>query len=303
MGQLEDMELFTEIVRANGITHAADRLNIAPSAVSRRLKDIEARLGVQLMNRTTRQMALTESGRTYLAHAERILADFEEANNDIMRTGADLSGTIRMSAPLSFGISHLAPAVAEFIQAHPRVLLEIDLSDRPVDLVQEGFDLALRIGNPPDSSLRGRKFGEERSVVAASPAFIERHGPFSSPADLEGLPGLLYTLDPLQGALLCRAADGSETRIRLQTAMVCNNGDLMADAATAGVGMLRVPRFIVRERLARGELVSLFPDHDFGSSGLHLLWPPTRHLSMRTRTLIDFLVDFLGKACADAADR
>lgn len=289
MGQLEDMEIFSEIVRAGGITHAADRLNIAPSAVSRRLKDIEARLGVQLMNRTTRQMALTESGRSYLAHADRILSDVEEANNEIMKTGGELSGAVRLAAPLSFGLIHLSALLADFMKLHPQVTLDIDLSDRRVDLVQEGFDLALRIGNLPDSSLRGRKLADIRAVLAASPAFIREHGPFTSAEELNGKPGLVYSRDQQSGQWAFVDPTGKQDKIRVRTMMLCNNGDLMRDAAIGGLGLLRIPSFIIRDALDQGTLEAIMTDHDWGLSGLHLLWPPTRHLSARTRALIDYL--------------
>ncbi|GGD08642.1 LysR family transcriptional regulator [Aquisalinus flavus] len=297
MGQLEDMEIFTEIVRAGGITHAADRLNIAPSAVSRRLKDIEARLGVQLMNRTTRQMALTETGRAYLAHAERILSDVEEANNEITRASGELSGAIRIAAPLSFGLSHLAGDLSDFMRKHPQITLDIDLSDRRVDLVQEGYDLAIRIGNLPDSSLRGRKITGIKTVLVASPDFIDRYGPLSSPADLDGLPGFVYTGDASAGNWSCRSPSGEDFRFRIKPSMLCNNGDLMREASTRGLGLLKVPSFIVEDSLRFGSLISLFSDHDWGSVGLHILWPPTRHLSARTRALIDHLADTLARNC------
>ncbi|NHK29278.1 LysR family transcriptional regulator [Parvularcula flava] len=297
MGQLEDMEIFTEIVRAGGITHAADRLNIAPSAVSRRLKDIEARLGVQLMNRTTRQMALTETGRAYLAHAERILSDVEEANNEITRASGEISGSIKIAAPLSFGLSHLAGGLSDFMTRHPQVTLDVDLSDRRVDLVQEGFDLAIRIGNLPDSSLRGRKITDIPTVLVASPAFIEKYGPLDSPADLDGLPGLVYTGDTTAGNWSCKSPSGQEIKFRIKSAMLCNNGDMMREASAEGLGLLRVPSFIVEDALRFGSLISLFSDHDWGSVGLHLLWPPTRHLSARTRVLIDHLAETLAKGC------
>ena len=297
MGQLEDMEIFTEIVRAGGITHAADRLNIAPSAVSRRLKDIEARLGVQLMNRTTRQMALTETGRAYLAHAERILSDVEEANNEITRAGGEISGSIKIAAPLSFGLSHLAGGLSDFMSKHPQVMLDVDLSDRRVDLVQEGYDLAIRIGNLPDSSLRGRRITNIPTVLAASPGFIDRYGPLASPTDLDGLPGLVYAGDASGGNWSCKSPSGEEVKFRIKPSMHCNNGDMMREASTEGLGLLKVPSFIVEDALRFGSLISLFSDHDWGSVDLHLLWPPTRHLSARTRALIDHLAETLLKSC------
>ena len=294
MGQVEDMEIFTEIVRAGGITHAAERLNIAPSAVSRRLKEIEARLGVQLMNRTTRQMSLTETGRTFLAHAERIIADVEEANNDITRAGGQVSGTIRFAAPLSFGLTYLGPILAQFMGRNDGVVLDIDLSDRRVDLVQEGYDLALRIGNLPDSSLRGRRVARVANVLAASPDFVERHGPLDSGTRFDGLPGIVYSQVSQTGTWLYDTADGKEGRLRLKTVMMCNNGEMMRDAAIAGLGLIRVPSFIIREPLDDGRLVPLMTDHDWGGADIHLLWPPTRHLSARTRALIDHLADEIG---------
>lgn len=293
MGQLEDMEIFTQIVRANGITHAADRLNIAPSAVSRRLKEVEARLGVQLLNRTTRQISLTETGRAYLAHAERILADVEEANNEIACSGAELSGTIRITAPLTFGLAYMPDMLTEFAKDHPKVILDIDLADHRADLVQEGYDLAIRIGNLPDSSLRGKKICDITVVMAASPGFIERYGPFSKPEDLDGLPGLAYTGISTPTVWSYKGDDGTEGRVRIEPTMMSNNGELMRKAAVEGMGITRTTSFIAKDLLEQNKLVSLFPELDWGDAGLHLLWPPTRHLNARTRTLIDFLAERL----------
>ncbi|WP_306253033.1 LysR family transcriptional regulator [Parvularcula sp. IMCC14364] len=289
MGQLEEMSVFVEIARAEGITGAAERLNLAPSAVSRRLKDLEARLGTQLVSRTTRHVSLTDAGRTYLAHAERILSDVDEANSDIAQLRSTLAGKIYLAAPLSFGLRHLPDALSTFMKANPEISVEVDMSDRMIDLAAEGFNLALRIGNLEDSSLMARKIAELPAWLAASPDFIEKHGPFKTLEDLHGLPALIYTGGTGKAETInVRTEKKKEDRIPVEPVCLSNNGDLLASLAEHGHGIIRSPCFILQNAVDGGKLVRLFESCDWGTVTLQAVWPPTRHLTARTRALIDF---------------
>ncbi len=292
MGQFEEMSVFVEIARAEGITSAADRMNVAPSAISRKLKDLETRLGTQLLTRTTRQVSLTEAGRSYLAHAERILADMEEANNDIAQLGSRLAGKIYLAAPLSFGIKHLPAVLSKFMHEHPDIEIDVDMSDRIIDLSAEGFNLALRIGNLQDSSLIARKIVEMPSYLAASPDFIKRYGPFRTIEDLKGLPAVIYTgTTGKADVIVGKPPNGPKLKIPVHAAIKSNNGNLMTSMAAQGHGLVRSPCFILQDALNEGSLIRLFPEHDWGTVTLHAVWPPTRHMTARTRALIDYLTD------------
>ncbi len=291
MGQFEDMSVFIEIARAEGITGAAERMGLAPSAVSRRLKDLEARLGTQLVSRTTRQVSLTEAGRTYLAHAERILSEVEEANSDIAQLRSSLSGKIYLAAPLSFGLVHLPDILSEFMLQNPEIEIDVDMSDRIVDLAAEGFNLALRIGNLDDSILIARKIADIPAYLAASPEFIKKHGPFRTIDDLRNKPALIYTGATGKAEnFSVKLPGGARQNLPVRSVFQSNNGDLLRAMAERGHGLIRTPCFILQEALDNGHLTRLFEDHNWGKTTLQAVWPPTRHITARTRALIDFFV-------------
>lgn len=192
MGQLEDMDVFVRIVDAGGISRAADQLGVAKSAISRRLVELERRLGAQLLLRTTRQSSLTEAGQSYYRRALQILADVSELDAETSSQQVALRGGLKIAVPLSFGLEHLAPAVMEFAGMHPEVIIRLDLSDRQVDLVAESFDLAIRIAALKDSTLIARRLAPIRMVLCASPDYLERQGHPQRPQDLKSHHGLHY---------------------------------------------------------------------------------------------------------------
>lgn len=289
MDRFETLRAFVQVVESGSLTKAADTLQVATSAISRRVKELEARLGTQLLQRTTRQMRLTAAGETFHARASQILQALDEAEAEAGHAAKALSGPLRIAAPLSFGQSHLGPILIEFAEAHPEVQLDVDLSDRMVDLVAEGHDLALRIGTLADSSLIARKLADVRLVVSAAPGFWAKHGVPKRPEDLKGLPALCYTGSERIDSWAYTGPDGTQGTIEMSVAMRATNGNFLTDAAAAGLGVVMSPSFICHEALADGRLQPVLTDHIWPMVTIYMVYPQTRHLSARARAFIDFV--------------
>lgn len=294
MDRFEDLRCFVQVVDHGSVTRAARALRLAPSAVSRRIKELEARLGTQLLVRTTRRMSVTDAGRSFHDRARRILGDLEEAEREVSDRHAALSGTLRVAMPLTFGAAHLTPILVEFMRAHPGVVIDADFSDRIVDLVAEGFDLAIRIGNLRDSSLIARKIADVADVVCAAPALIGRLGQPGHPDELRDWPALAYTNVERPDIWRWRGPDGSTGTVPLNVRLRCNSGAVLRDAAIAGLGVAREPSFIVHDAIERGKLVPLLPGYRWHELAIHTVYPPTRHLSARARAFIDFVGERIG---------
>ncbi|MCE7997679.1 MAG: LysR family transcriptional regulator [Rhodobiaceae bacterium] len=290
MDRFEEFETYVRVVEAGSLTAAAEQLGIAKSAVSRRLKDLETRLGAQLMTRTTRQITLTDSGKALYERALRLLTDWKETEAAIGSDTADLSGLIKVAAPLSFGVAHLGPAIMEFTDHHPNVQFDVDFNDRTIDLIAEGQDLAIRIGELRDSGLVARKLAPIKSVACASPDFIKRNGLPKTPRDLEAFQELRYS-NRSDKAWHYTAPDGSQGTVKMSSTLAGTNGEFLRDAALAGRGILIEPCFIIHNELRDGSLVDLFPDYEWQSLAAYAVYPPTRHLSSRVRAFVDFLVE------------
>ena len=294
MSQFEEMQTFVRIVEAGSISRAAEQLGIAKSGVSRRLTDLEARLGVRLINRTTRRSSLTEAGRSYYAGAVKLLADVNELDASTADAEASLRGRLRLAVPLSFGLAHLAPAIDEFLREHPGLDLDIDFSDRLVDLVERGVDLAIRIAQLEDSNLQARRLCPIRLLLCASPAYLEAHGRPERPAELEGHRLLRYAAS---GGSAIRLPDGAGGAVLVQAAapIVANNGDFLRDMAVAGQGITLIPSFIAWQALAAGDLVQVMPAHAPEPLNAWAVYPRNRYLSRRARLFIDFLAERFGE--------
>jgi len=282
------------VVEAGGFSKAAERLNIAKSVVSRRVSMLEAELGVQLLQRTTRTQSLTGPGRQFYQRAVHILADLEEAEQSIVDASAAIRGRIRLAAPLSFGLHRLNAALSEFMQLHPGIELALDLNDREINLVEEGFDMAVRIGVLRDSTLLARRLGSTQLVACASPEYLARNGTPQHPSELEGHTGLHYANASLKQVWQF-AAGGREPLvvvpgIRMRT----NNGDALASAASAGLGIINTPDFIVAELIQRGKLVPVLTEYRRPPLGIYAVFPPGRLMPRRVQTLADFLAEHLG---------
>ncbi|MEM1345459.1 MAG: LysR family transcriptional regulator [Pseudomonadota bacterium] len=294
MDRFEDMRCFVQVADQQSVTRAAAQLSLAPSAVSRRLKDLEARLGAQLLTRTTRRMSLTEAGQAYYARCQQILRDVEDAEAEVTAEARGLSGQLRLAAPLGFGLAHLAPILTDFMAEHGELVIDLDLSDRRVDLVGEGFDLAVRIGRLDDSSLIARRLTDVRVLVCAAPALLARHGTPATPEDLRALPALCYSGSARPDIWRYSTPEGTEGSVQMRQRLRVNSGEMAREAAIAGLGVAIAPSFIVHEALGDGRLRALLTDHLWPGVTVHVVYPETRHLSAKARAFIDFLRTRLG---------
>ena len=276
MDKFEDLQAFVAVVEAGSFTAAADRLDTAKSAISRRVSALEERLGVQLLRRTTRSLNLTDTGRSFYEHSARILADLDEAESAAQQEHGELRGTLRVALPLSFGVRHMCKPIAAFSKRHPKISFDLDLNDRRIDLVEEGMDVAIRIGHLQDSSLIARKLFDVRIVACASPHYLHTHG-------------VLQTPDPETWSW--REDNSRHQSVKVQPMMRANSGDFLANAAAHGLGIVLQPTFIAAEAIRRGNLVPLLEDYEWPVSPAYAVYPPTRHLSYRVRAFIDFLVE------------
>lgn len=294
MGQLEDMQVFIRIVDAGGISRAAEQLGLAKSAISRRLADMESRLGVRLLNRTTRTSSLTEIGQNYYERAMAIVDDVTELNTLTMGDNTSLEGTINLAAPLSFGLGHLSSAIDYFLKEHPRLTINISFSDRQIDLVEEGLDLAFRIADLKDSSLVARKISPINFILCASPEYLQDQGEPKVPDDLKNHCLLHYNLAETNTWKLTDKK-GKKFTVRVNAKIIANNGDFLKDMAIAGHGIVYSPTFITWKAIATGDLVAVLTDYQLPQTHAYAVYPQTRYLSQRTRSLINFLLERFGE--------
>ena len=282
---------FWTAAREGSVTAAAERLDATKSAVSRRVSRLEERLGVQLLRRTTRVLNLTETGQSFYDHSARILADLDEAEAAVQHEHGELRGTLRVALPLSFGVRHMCKPIATFTKLHPKLHFDLDLNDRRIDLIEEGMDLALRIGHLKDSSLIARRLFDARTVIAASPHYVKTHGAPQTPEDLVDHDCLVYSnlADPDRWSW--KDEKGKDRVVKVNTVLRASSGDFLANAAAHGLGIVIQPTFLAAEAIRRGNLVPILTDYEWPVSPAFAVYPPTRHLSYRVRAFIDFLVE------------
>jgi len=293
MNRYEELSAFVGVVEHGGFSAAAERMGNAKSAVSRRVGDLEARLGVRLLNRTTRRLSLTDAGRVLHERALRILADWEEAEQTVSADSTQLSGRLKIAAPLSFGIRYLGPVVAGFATAHPEVQMEVDLGDREADLVEEGFDLAIRIGELADSTLVARRLTTVDMVCVASTAYFDTHDRPEAPEELNRHQGLRYTHAKRGATWRFRDRDGRVHQARPRTVLVANNGDHIAQACEAGLGVAMLPLFIAHDGIRRGTLERVLTDYRLDAVGMYLVYPPGRYTSRRVQVFSGHIADHI----------
>lgn len=290
MGQLEEMQSFIRVVDAGSISRAAEQIGIAKSAVSRRLVDLETRMGAKLLNRTTRTSSLTDKGQRFYEHSLKIIDDIAELQNLTHDNQQQLKGTIHIAAPLSFGF-----AVADkFMQQHPAVKINVNLSDRQVNLIEEGVDIAIRIANLKDSSLISRKLAPIKMLLCASPTYLKDSPPLQTVDDLKQHQLLHYSLSSSKSWKLTDS-QGMEHLVNFKPRITANNGDFLSKMAIAGHGIVMLPSFIVWKSLAAGELVEVLDAYRASELTAYVVYPQSRYLSHRTRVLIDFLVQEFGE--------
>ena len=290
MNRFENMDTFIRVVEAGSISAAAERLGVAKSAVSRRLKELEEHLGVELFHRTTRRMNLTDTGRAFYHQAVRILDDVLEAERATSQAHCMLKGSLKVAIPSSFGLMHMGPAINEFLQGHPQIEFDLDFNDREVDLMQEGFDLAIRIAKLPDSSFIARRLAPIQTVICASPSYLEARGTPETADQLIDHQCLVYSL--LRDFEYWHLSDsaGNVRKIKLCPYIKASTGEFLRDAAVDGKGIILVPSFIVYKEIERGTLVPILKKYKTPSLDAYAIYPQTRHLSQRVRTFVDFLV-------------
>ncbi|HEX6141231.1 MAG TPA: LysR family transcriptional regulator [Geminicoccaceae bacterium] len=286
------MRLFVEAVDGGSFSAAGRRLGMAPSSVARGIGTLEDALGTRLLNRTTRKLSLTEAGRIYHEHSRRILGEIEEAKLSVASLEAAPRGLLRLSVPVVFGRLHVVPALPDFLDAFPDVRIDLGMTDSYVDLVEEGIDVAVRIGVLQDSSLVARKLAPTRRILCASPAYFQRHGRPGTPEDLRRHNCLFYKFSGGRPVWRFRDASG-EHAIEIDGALRTNNADALHTAALAGVGIVVLPLFMVGPDIRRGALEPIFPSVEFAmlslDSDIWAVHPYGRRLSPKVRAFVDFL--------------
>lgn len=288
MNKLQEMTSFVAVGDVGSFVGAADLLGLSKAAVSRHVSDLEHRVGVRLLHRTTRRLSLTSEGLQFHARCKALLAEVDAAESEISVQGSEPVGRVRVNAPVSFGILHLAPLWGRFIEQHPRVTLDVALNDRIVDLVDEGFDLAVRITRMKDSTLISRKLASTRLILCASPRYLERHGTPRHPDELARHQTIAYSYMNARGDWHFEGPDGPKS-VRINPHLEANDGNTCRAAALDHQGIIREPDFIVGEDIRRGDLVPLMPDYHAGEIGIYAVYPSRQYLPLKVRSLVDFL--------------
>ena len=293
---LEAWAIFAAVVEHRSFSGAADAIGLSKATVSKAISRLEAHIGQSLFHRTSRRLALTEAGRPLADHATRILGEARAAEEAARDAASVPTGRVRLAAPMSFGISNVAPLLATFLKEHPGVEIDLHCSDARVDIVAEGFDVALRIGELADSSLRARRLGDIAAHLVASPAYLAEHGTPTHPAELSAHRLLGYS--NVTGPWHFQHADGSDVAIRPQGPLVANSGEALVTTLLAGLGIARLPAFIGGPHLASGARVPLLADWAAAPIGLHIVTPPSALRPARVEALIAFLSQHLRDPCA-----
>jgi DNA-binding transcriptional LysR family regulator len=295
-GVVHGMSVFSKVVQAGSLSAAARELGVSTAVVSRTLSALEARLGVRLINRTTRSLHLTDEGASYYETCQRILAEIEEADAAVTARRVEPQGVLKVALPASFGHQHIAPLIPRFAERYPKIELALSLSDRSINLIEEGFDLAVRIAELKDSSLAARKLAPNRRVVCASPAYLRRHGEPKTPQDLAKHNCLVATWE--HGFAMTweyKNPAGKRGSVRVTGRYACDNWEVLREWAIAGLGVALKSTWDVRRQLEDGSLVALLPGYDFATDvGIYAVYPHRRHLPAKTRVFIDFLAESFG---------
>lgn len=294
---LDDAQVFTRVVELHSFTLAANSLGMQKSTVSRRIALLEERLGVRLLNRTTRKLRLTEVGQAYYERCRQIMLDFAEAEQAVMQLQQAPTGLLRITAPIEFGQMFLGQAIGAFMSEYPQISAEVEITSRHVDPVEEGVDIAIMVGQPQDSTLIARKLFQSTRRFYASPDYLERHGTPQEAADLNGHRAILLPQDnPRYWPIL------GEQRL-CNRALSCNNITFAREAAVAGAGIVGLPRMLCRDVLKRGQLVELLPDVQLPVGELYAVYPSRRFQALKVRTFLEFMLERLPPDDRDLLER
>jgi DNA-binding transcriptional LysR family regulator len=295
MDNLADIAVFVRVVERGSFTQAADDLSLSRAVVSKYLSRLESRLGARLLHRTTRRLSLTEAGAALFEASRGAIERIDEAEAAVARLQSKPRGRLRVSAPMSFGILHLGPAIADFSREHPEVTLDMRLDDRYVNLVEEGFDVAIRIGNLSDSSLVARKLASTRSVACASPDYLARQGEPEAPEDLASHDCLIYSYLSTANVWRFTAPGGREIPVAVTGSYRINNGIVLAEAAVAGHGILMAPTFYIGHLLREGKLRRILTRYGLPELGIYAVYPQRDHVPPKVRVFVDFFARRFGR--------
>jgi DNA-binding transcriptional LysR family regulator len=289
IGNIAGLAIFAKVVEFESFSKAAEDLGLSKSAVSKQIAALEERLGARLLNRTTRRLSVTNAGARLFERCQTIVAEIEAAEVEAGQLHSRPTGILRISAGMSLGHLHLAPALSTFLQTYPELNVELALNDRIVDLVDEGYDLALRIGELETSSLMQRRLSDIRLITVAAPSYLERQGEPRHPSELVNHVCISYSYVWAGGAWRFEIPDRSH-RVRITPRIQVNNGDAMARMAEAGTGITQLPTFLVHDGIRNGHLKPILAEFEPPPLGLYAIYPQSRNLSVKVRVFIDFLV-------------
>lgn len=296
MDTLTRMRAFIDVVEAEGFSAAARRVGRSKALLSKYVRELEDELGTLLLNRTTRQLSLTEAGHTYFRSASDILKEIDSLSDLVRENNADLKGRLRVSAPRTFVDAEIGRSLVDFGAVHPDLVLEVRADDRFVDLVEEGLDVAIRITSLDDSGLIARKLGPFRLDVCATPAFVEKHGPFRHPSELSRVPCIVDTnARTLNNWRFENPSDRSRFTVGVTSRIEVSSPIASMRAAAAGLGVAVVPDFVARETIASGELVSILADYTPTDRGIYAIYPHRRYLPAKVRAFVDYLSEWFRK--------
>lgn len=295
MDRFDSMNAFVKVVDCGSFSGAARRLNLSPAVVTTRVQDLEARLGIRLLNRTTRKVILTDVGRSFYDRCTRLLADLAETEQVAGELQATPRGILHLNASLSFGVVHLVPAIGDFTARYPEVSVELTLTDRVVDLIEEGFDLAVRAEPLPDSSYIARRLAPCRMAVCGAPTYLDKRGIPRTPAELTAHNCLtLSSTSRMSGEWLFTGPEGNEHRVRVSGSLRTSNTNALVAAAVQGQGLILEHTCIVGQHLKAGRLVPVLTDYRLQEGAIRAVYPHSRHLSAKVRTFVDFLAARFG---------
>lgn len=286
--------VYAKVVELGGFTAAADALGLSKSMVSRQISTLEDALGVRLLNRTTRRISLTEAGAVVFERAQRIVTEAQEAAEEATCVEGAVRGQLRINAPMSFGISQLGPVMPEFMARYPELTVDLVLNDRRINLIEEGFDVSLRISALTDSSLIARQLAPVERYIVGSPSYFEKHGVPKRPSDLAGHDFMLYTLLSRPNILEMENAKGEKEQVELKGRFLCNNADAMVEMMLKGMGLVFSPDVLCHRHLKSGALVRVLEDWTVPALTLHAIYPHSRHLAAKVRAFVDFTVEKFG---------
>lgn len=291
MSRFEDMQIYVETVERGSFSKAAEKLGLSKQYVSARIAALEERLGIRLLNRTTRKLATTPLGQEYFSRSRQLLQDADDADRAVSSHAATPKGRLRLAAPMSFGLQHLPELISRFLQRCPEAEIDLDLNDRIVDLVSEGYDMALRLGVLPDSTLIARRIAPLRQFTVASPAYLAAHGTPATPQDLKQHACLLYGhARPVEWQY---RVDGTRRSVAVEGRLRANNGDMLCHAAQNGLGITQLPGFIVSSAIAAGQLLPILTDFEPEAGAVHVVYPCHRQQNTVVRAFSDLLYEAL----------